>query len=278
MRWLLIMITLTVVTLGACQSETPLDTFRREMRSYDFTDRVLCIGNDTPDYIARYNEALLTGIAALLAEGAEPDQIEPILTDAETLTIGDTQDGNVLAQVWLRRCRAGSHDSRLSIPAIVVFDHQGHYWQVAYGTLGPEPGWADDRWYFVSTWLNPMAGQGDSSRLLHIVHTGESWEARLFITLNQGPWLGLAQIDFVAGYRKIRVQTTGSRVVSLGPPCDLDLGEGVDYINTVYSGTITMAWTGDTYQLTGETPFEARIVAHRGGDPVTLNDWRAWCA
>lgn len=276
-------ITILIVSLlAACRPDTPVERFQRTIGAYDFTDRSLCIGNDTPAYIAEYNAALLSGLAGLLAEGIEPAHIEATVADYTTARVSAWRADYALAEVWLRRCRGGSHDSRLTIPSIVVFDREGHHWWVDSGTIGSEPGWADGRWYFVSTWVNAMPGSPDSLRLLHIVQTGTDWEAQQFVDLPHGPALFWAlgssgAVEFVDDWHKIRVYMTKPNLMPNSPPCDLDLGEDVTYINTIYTGTLTLIWTGEAYWLTDETPFEAQIKAQRGGDAVVINDWRDYC-
>jgi hypothetical protein len=293
--WFLLLLALIPFFAFAPPEQDPVherlvSAFRETLNSrYDYDQHARCTGGEAEAVIAEHNANLVRATADLLAD---PDaqalnfiELEAIFKEGggTDLSLLDEQNGFILADLNLRRCQIGSHDADLLFPEIVVFSRNGAYWDLGWGVILQLPVWLEDRWAVAVTRVDLLGGP-PLDLFAHAAQQDGQWVLLTFETLPYGPGLIWEATDrgnrltYVDGYRKIVFQAGGiSYSYRRSPPCDLDESVSATFYNAFYEGTITYEWTGDTYQMTDETPFAVRVLLWTETGWATLHPWWAYC-
>jgi hypothetical protein len=185
----------------------------------------------------------------------------------------DGQNGNFLVNIHQFYCPLSNHGRQPWY--VYVFDRQGGFWEMEYGRIDDHSvQWMNDHWIMLIGFVGGCCGSASS--LIHVVHSIDGWESLAFLDMPHAPnltWIDTQpNLRFEDGYRKLVVQGGGNGYSP--PPCDLDFdklkshfkraGESdltwLGVMNTVYRGTLTYRWQGNSYQLTDESPYEVTVI------------------
>jgi len=215
---------------------------REHLEQYETPPAICCSGEETPNLIATYNEALAGAASQLLLDPSARtmplEELAAIFEDGCDRTADvhfrAGRTGVVLGTWDVAHCRRGSHD----YPPVgfFVFDREDRWWDM--GRSGPVGLVVPTTNGWVVTVNLSTSGAYAPFQVRHIRRVGDGWEMKVLYDY----YTGTTRVE--DGYRHLVV---GFDLAYILPPCEFvpEIEEIIWGIPTAHDGTVVFEWDGD---------------------------------
>lgn len=227
-------------------------------------------------YIQARADALAHMLAAPQGQGFGINDLLDLFSEGVEIATGtgdgafliDEHNGFLLVSMKLPICERRHKYHYL--PQLYVFSRTGDQWSFGEGIIH-DIDWMQDRW--VGMMQLQIEEERERYAFVHVVQEAGDWRLRTFNNVHNGPGLMYLSapdtVDYGNGYDQISYTSNAA----YGPlPCAFDetihsmesLGSCHDCpvraSYALYRGTFTFAWTGSSYVLADETPYQITII------------------